>query len=69
MKNTKLLIVGVSTLLITWMFFGLMVYLLSDITYKEAMTCNIVIGLNIFIGWIPPILVLDDVHNHKTKNF
>jgi hypothetical protein len=69
MKNTKLLIVGVSTLLITWMFFGLMVYLLSDMTYKEAMTCNAVIGLNLFIGWIPLILVLDDVHNHKTKNF
>ena len=62
MRNTKLMLAGLSTFLLTWAFLGLVGYLLSnDVTYKECMTHEATIFILIVFGWIPVLVVFNDL--------
>ena len=62
MRNTKLMLAGLITFLLTWAFLGLIGYVLSnDVTYKECMTHEATIFILIVFGWIPTVVVFNDL--------
>lgn len=64
MKNTKLMLAGVITFLITWCVLGLIGYLLSDdVTYRECMIHTATVFLMIVLGWIPSLIVGNDLND------
>lgn len=65
MKATKIMIAVLGTFLITWCILGLIGYLLSDdsISYKECMRHEASVFLMIVLGWIPSLIVGNDLQN------
>lgn len=63
MKSTKLMLAVIATLLITWCVMGLIGYLLSDLSFRDCMTHGGTLFLMLLLGWIPAIIVGDDVHD------
>lgn len=53
----------IATLLITWCVMGLIGYLLSDLSFRDCMTHGGTLFLMLLLGWIPAIIVGDDVHD------
>jgi hypothetical protein len=64
MKSTKLMLAVIATFLITWCVMGLIGYLLSDLSYRDCMTHGATLMLLMIIGWIPAIVVGNDVNDH-----
>lgn len=62
MKSTKLMLAVIATFLITWCVMGLIGYLLSDASYRDCMTHGGTLMLLMIIGWIPAIVVGNDVN-------
>lgn len=62
MKNTKLFLIFMGTLLITWLILGAFTYALTDIIeFKMALrhpAPNIIMFL---IGWLPAIIIHEDL--------
>ena len=52
----------IATILITWAVIGLIGYLLSDNTYKECMTNEVIVFFMILLGWIPAFIVCLDLN-------
>ena len=51
----------IATIILTWMLFGLVGYLLSDLSYKECMTHGATLMLMLMFGVIPAIVVANDL--------
>jgi hypothetical protein len=64
MKSTKIMVAVIATFILTWMSFGLLVYLLSSsMSYREVMIQPGVIMTTFFVGWIPSVIVGCDLHD------
>jgi hypothetical protein len=61
MKNTIIMLAVIATIILTWMLFGLVGYLLSDLSYKECMTHGATLMLMLMFGVIPAIVVANDL--------
>lgn len=58
MKLTKIMLACIATFLLTWIFVAFIVYMLSDMTYKQSMTHQAVIfSVFMFLGWVPTVIV------------
>jgi hypothetical protein len=63
MKSTKLMLAVIATFLITWCVLGSIGYLLSDLPFRECLTHGATLMILLLIGWIPAIVVGNDVHD------
>ena len=61
MKQTKIMLAVLATILLTWCVMGLIGWMLSDLSYRECMTNTGTLFLMLFIGWIPSIIVGADL--------
>lgn len=61
MKSTKIMLAVIATFIITWMSLGLIIYALSDMTYKESLTSSVTGSIMLFIGWVPALIVGADL--------
>lgn len=61
MKQTKIMLAFIATILITWCVMGLIGWMLSDLSYKECMTHNGTLFLMLLIGWMPASIVAFDL--------
>lgn len=61
MKSTKIMLAVIATLIITWCVMGLIVYLLSDLSYRECMTNVGTLMFMLIFGWIPAIIIGADL--------
>lgn len=64
MKQTKIMLAVIATFLSTWCVLGLIGYLLSDLSFRDCLICEPTMILLLILGWIPAILVGDDVNKH-----
>lgn len=64
MKTTRIMLAVIATLTLTAMFFGLIGYLLSDLTYKQCMQDPAVWIAMVVIGWIPAVIIGTDLEEH-----
>ena len=62
MKSTKIMLAVIATFLITWCVMGLIGYLLSDASYKECMTHGGTLMFLLVFGWIPSLIIGDDIN-------
>lgn len=51
----------IATTLLTWCVMGLIVYLLSDNTFKQSMTNGGTLFLMLVFGWIPAVILGADL--------
>jgi len=51
----------IATALTTWLAFGTIGYLLSDITFKQILTSDAVLIPCLIIGWLPSVIVWFDL--------
>jgi hypothetical protein len=63
MKSTKLMLAVIATFLSTWCVLGLIGYLLSDLSFRDCLTHGATLMILLLIGWIPAIVVGNDVHD------
>ena len=61
MRRTRIMLAVVITLIITFITLGVFHFLLSTGSFKESFLSNSVIGVMIFIGWIPACIVGTDM--------
>ena len=61
MKSTKIMLAVIATFLTTWCVMGMIGYLLSDLSYKECMTHGATLMLLLIFGWIPGVIIGDDM--------
>lgn len=61
MKQTKIMLAIIATILLTWCVIGLIGYLLSDLSYKQCMTHGGTLMFMLIFGWIPSIIVGEDL--------
>lgn len=64
MKSTKIMLAVIATFIITWMSLGLIIYALSDMTYKESLTSSLMGSIMLFIGWVPALIVGADLSDN-----
>lgn len=61
MKSTKIMLAVILTAFCTWSTLSLMVYTLSNMTFKESATSYGVILIMMIVGWIPSLIVGIDI--------
>lgn len=61
MKQSKIMLAFIATVLITWCVIGSIGWILSDLSYKECMAHNGTFFIMLLIGWIPASIVAYDV--------
>ena len=62
MKSTKIMLAVLAVFILTWMIVGLIVFLLSDgFSYKQCMTHGGTIFTMLLVGWIPVVIVGNDL--------
>ena len=62
MKHTKLMLAGITTFLLTWLFIAVVGYLISnDYTIKQCLTSTATIMIMLMFGWLPIVPVLNDL--------
>jgi hypothetical protein len=64
MKSTKIMLAVIATLTLTAMFFGLIGYMLSDLTYKQCMQHGALWFAMLIVGWVPAVIVGIDLEEH-----
>ena len=64
MKSTKIMLAVIATFLITWIVMGLIGWLLSDLAFRDCLTCVPTIMLMLIFGWIPAVFVGSDLSEH-----
>ena len=64
MKSTKLMLAVIATLLITWIVMGTIGWCVSDLSFRDCLTHGGTLMLLMIIGWIPAIIVGNDVNDH-----
>jgi hypothetical protein len=68
MKNTKIMIAAIVTFLMTWLFLGVMGWLLSDASIRECMLNTGCIGFMMVFGWVPAFVVSMDLEDSIRKD-
>lgn len=63
MKSTKIMLAVIVTFLITWCVMGLIGWCLSDLSFRDCLTHGATLMLMLFLGWIPAIIVGNDIHD------
>jgi small neutral amino acid transporter SnatA (MarC family) len=68
MKNTIMMLAFIASILLTWLFLGLLNYLFTnlDISFKEACTSGGVLMVTVVFGWVPGIVILSDLDEKLT---
>jgi len=61
MKQSKIMLAFIATVLITWCVIGSIGWMLSDLSYKECMTHSGTFFLMLLFGWIPASIVAYDL--------
>lgn len=61
MKTSRIMLAVIATLTLTAMTFGLIGYLLSDLSYKACMQHGAVWMTMLIFGWIPSVVVAMDL--------
>jgi len=64
MKSTKLMLAVIATLLTTWCVMGTIGWCLSDLSFRDCITHGGTLMLMLIVGWIPAIIVGNDVDDH-----
>ena len=64
MKSTKLMLAVIATLLITWIVMGTIGWCVSDLSFRDCLTHGGTLMLMMIIGWVPAIIVGNDVNDH-----
>lgn len=64
MKSTKLMLAVIATFLITWCVMGIIGWCISDLSFRDCLTHGGTLMLMLIVGWIPAIIVGDDVNDH-----
>jgi hypothetical protein len=62
MKDTKIMLAVIATLISTWTLFSLIGYLLSDLSLRECYTHGATLMLMLIFGWIPSVIVASDIY-------
>lgn len=62
MKDTKIMVAVIVTFILSWLAFGFLNYLLTDNTFKQAVTDMPVVLGTIILGWIPCVFVGCDLN-------
>lgn len=62
MKTTKSIIVFFLTFIFIWVSLGFVVYLLSDLSYRECMRNPGVFIFLLIFGWIIPLIVAEEYY-------
>ncbi len=62
MNNTKKMLAVVATYLATWLFLTIMCWILTDFTIKESSTTIGVLIIQFVLGWIPSVIVFEDLN-------
>jgi hypothetical protein len=68
MKSTKLMLAVIATFLSTWCVMGTIGWLLSDLSFRDCLTHGATLMLLMIIGWIPAVIVGNDVNDHLSTN-
>ena len=61
MKQSKIMLAVIATILLTWCVMGMIGYLLSDLSYKECMTHGGTLMSMMIFGWIPSVILGADL--------
>ena len=61
MKQSKIMLAFIATILITWCVIGSIGWMISDLSYKECMTHSGTFLLMLLFGWIPASIVAYDL--------
>lgn len=67
MKQTKIMLAFIATLLTTWTIFSLIAYALSDVSLRDCYTHYGTMIFMIIIGWIPSVIVAQDIDDKFNK--
>lgn len=67
MKNTKLMVMVVLTFIATWVLMGTLVFLLSDLSFKDSLKEPGIGFFMLLFGWIPSAIVGYDL-DERLKN-
>ena len=67
MKQTKIMLAIIATILTTWTFFSLIGYFLSDTSLRDCYISGPVLTFMLIFGWIPSIIVAQDLDNKLNK--
>lgn len=65
MRNTKTLLATVGTFIITYLFLSTIVYLMSELTFKESSTSMVTAIIAMIFGWIPSVFVAIDLEDQN----
>ena len=66
MKNTKIMIVIITTFLVTWLLFSILGLIFNPgLSLREIATNNGMIMILVIFGWIPPIVVYTDIRKKE----
>jgi hypothetical protein len=63
MRNTRILLATVGTFIITYLFLSTIVYLMSELTFKESSTSMVTAIIAMIFGWIPSVFVAIDLED------
>jgi hypothetical protein len=64
MKSTKIMLAALCTLLCTWTLFATIVWMFSDLTFKQSYVTHGVLLCMLILGWIPSVIVGVDLEDH-----
>jgi len=65
MKTTKIMLVFLGTLLLTWLTVGFVAWIFANqLGYKECLVHGPTIVTMIILGWIPAVVVSLDYEEH-----
>lgn len=67
MKDTKIMLAIVGTLLATWTFMSFIGFMLSDASLCECYTHGGTLMLMLMFGWLPSVVVANDLIKKLNK--
>jgi hypothetical protein len=64
MKNTKIMLICISSFILSWIFCGVIGYLLTDnVTFKYCISHPATVYIMLLIGWFPALIIGHDLNN------
>ena len=67
MKSTKVMVLGILVLILTWLFFGTVVYCISSLPMKSILSSHFMALWMFIFGWIPTAIVCLDYREELDK--
>ena len=65
MKSTKALLIGITVYLLNWAFISAIVWPFNDLSFKDTMSSNEILFIQLILGWIPTAIVVNDYNKLK----